>query len=133
LANFLLSSQKQYNSGSFDLHLKGGDIDMSQNAGSIGLRSFVARVATSLAALGAVSLYAAALVSPALALPGQIPLVSNLGTLAADRNQVIRVMIVGDSITQGLEGDWTWRYRIWQWFKEEGVEVCVISILISLC
>ncbi|WPG99684.1 Esterase, SGNH hydrolase-type [Acrodontium crateriforme] len=26
-----------------------------------------------------------------------------------------KVMIVGDSMTQGLEGDWTWRYRIWQW------------------
>lgn len=26
-----------------------------------------------------------------------------------------RVMICGDSMTQGAEGDWTWRYRIWQW------------------
>ncbi|KAK1573908.1 fibronectin type III domain-containing protein [Colletotrichum navitas] len=33
----------------------------------------------------------------------------------------IRVMIVGDSMTQGREGDFTWRYRLWQWMTEEGV------------
>ncbi|KFY45450.1 hypothetical protein V495_02964 [Pseudogymnoascus sp. VKM F-4514 (FW-929)] len=26
-----------------------------------------------------------------------------------------KLMIVGDSISQGMEGDWTWRYRLWQW------------------
>jgi lysophospholipase L1-like esterase len=30
----------------------------------------------------------------------------------------IKVMIVGDSITQGYEGDYTWHYRIWQWFRD---------------
>lgn len=25
----------------------------------------------------------------------------------------IRIMLAGDSITQGSEGDWTWRYRLW--------------------
>ncbi|KAL1841152.1 hypothetical protein VTJ49DRAFT_7377 [Mycothermus thermophilus] len=35
----------------------------------------------------------------------------------------LRVMVVGDSISHGREGDWTWRYRIWQWFREEGVSV----------
>ncbi|KAH7021126.1 SGNH hydrolase-type esterase domain-containing protein [Microdochium trichocladiopsis] len=24
-------------------------------------------------------------------------------------------MILGDSITHGANGDWTWRYRLWQW------------------
>jgi hypothetical protein len=105
---------------------------MPRNAGLIGVRSFATRVTTSLAALGAVSLHAVVVASPALALPEQIPLVSNPGTPAANQNQGISVMIVGDSITQGLEGDWTWRYRIWQWFKDEGVEVCIISIIISL-
>ena len=32
-------------------------------------------------------------------------------------NRPLRVMIVGDSISHGEEGDWTWRYRLWQWFK----------------
>ncbi|GAB1207477.1 hypothetical protein APSETT445_006197 [Aspergillus pseudonomiae] len=39
------------------------------------------------------------------------------------RGNALRVMIVGDSMTQGQEGDYTWRYRIWQWFKEQGVAV----------
>ena len=29
----------------------------------------------------------------------------------------LRVMIVGDSITHGEEGDYTWRYRVWEWFR----------------
>lgn len=35
----------------------------------------------------------------------------------------LRVMVVGDSMTQGGEGDWTWRYRLWQWFINQGVDV----------
>ncbi|MFJ9742673.1 fibronectin type III domain-containing protein [Streptomyces sp. NPDC101166] len=35
----------------------------------------------------------------------------------------LRVMVVGDSMSQGDEGDWTWRYRLWQWFKSQHVEV----------
>ncbi|RAH49623.1 uncharacterized protein BO95DRAFT_450154 [Aspergillus brunneoviolaceus CBS 621.78] len=31
----------------------------------------------------------------------------------AGRDAALRVMIVGDSMTQGQEGDYTWRYRIW--------------------
>src|SRR5918993_1328375 len=35
----------------------------------------------------------------------------------------VRVMIVGDSVTQGSSGDWTWRYRLWQHFQAAGVAV----------
>ncbi|WP_282090683.1 GDSL-type esterase/lipase family protein [Streptomyces tendae] len=35
----------------------------------------------------------------------------------------IRVMVVGDSISQGHEGDYTWRYRLWQWFRENNISV----------
>ncbi|EMF14799.1 carbohydrate esterase family 3 protein, partial [Sphaerulina musiva SO2202] len=28
-----------------------------------------------------------------------------------------RILIIGDSITHGGEGDYTWRYRLWQWFS----------------
>ncbi|KAK2025539.1 SGNH hydrolase [Colletotrichum zoysiae] len=38
-----------------------------------------------------------------------------------DASPPIRVMIVGDSISQGREGDFTWRYRLWQWMTEERV------------
>lgn len=35
----------------------------------------------------------------------------------------LRVMVVGDSMTQGREGDWTWRYRIWQFFQHNQIAV----------
>lgn len=35
----------------------------------------------------------------------------------------LRVLVVGDSMTQGAEGDFTWRYRIWEWFRNNGVDV----------
>ncbi|KAL2118759.1 hypothetical protein VTJ04DRAFT_5718 [Mycothermus thermophilus] len=38
-------------------------------------------------------------------------------------HDALRVMVVGDSISHGREGDWTWRYRIWQWFREEHLTV----------
>ncbi|KAL7795689.1 hypothetical protein V8C43DRAFT_304570 [Trichoderma afarasin] len=33
------------------------------------------------------------------------------------------IMIVGDSISQGRNGDFTWRYRLWEWFHNNGVSV----------
>ncbi|KAL2147986.1 hypothetical protein VTI28DRAFT_42 [Corynascus sepedonium] len=38
-----------------------------------------------------------------------------------DEENVIKVMVVGDSISHGREGDWTWRYRIWEWFQQQGI------------
>ncbi|MGK5638341.1 fibronectin type III domain-containing protein [Streptomyces sp. URMC 126] len=35
----------------------------------------------------------------------------------------LKVMVVGDSMSQGYEGDWTWRYRLWEWFKKEHIQV----------
>lgn len=32
-------------------------------------------------------------------------------------NHKMRIMIVGDSITHGVEGDHTWRYRLWEWLQ----------------
>ncbi|EME38875.1 hypothetical protein DOTSEDRAFT_75553 [Dothistroma septosporum NZE10] len=42
--------------------------------------------------------------------------------LAPDR---LKIMIVGDSMTHGEEGDWTWRYRIWEWLQHSvpGIKV----------
>jgi lysophospholipase L1-like esterase len=31
-----------------------------------------------------------------------------------------RVLLFGDSITQGKDGDWTWRYRLWRRLQEAG-------------
>ncbi len=33
------------------------------------------------------------------------------------KNKVIKIMVAGDSISHGMEGDWTWRYRLWAWCK----------------
>ncbi|KAH8803580.1 hypothetical protein F5884DRAFT_888954 [Xylogone sp. PMI_703] len=39
----------------------------------------------------------------------------------------IKVMIVGDSISHGRQGDYTWRYRIWQWFTGNGITVDLVG------
>lgn len=48
---------------------------------------------------------------------------SSVGKSLAGRQSPLRVMIVGVSMSQGQEGDWTWRYRIWQWFQQNGIAV----------
>jgi hypothetical protein len=51
-------------------------------------------------------------------------LLQNETSAALDsRANAISVMVVGDSMTQGKEGDWTWRYRLWEWFNDQGVQV----------
>jgi lysophospholipase L1-like esterase len=39
------------------------------------------------------------------------------------KQNAIKVMVVGDSISHGREGDWTWRYRIWEWFDQQRIPV----------
>jgi hypothetical protein len=48
---------------------------------------------------------------------------SQPATLRLEPRDAISIMVVGDSISQGFEGDWTWRYRLWEWFQTEGVAV----------
>ena len=38
-----------------------------------------------------------------------------------------RIMLVGDSITQGSAGDWTWRYRLWQHLRDSGAQVDLVG------
>lgn len=57
-----------------------------------------------------------ALVAAALAVP-VIP-----GTAAA-ADPPVRILLLGDSMTQGSAGDWTWRYRLWDHLTENDVEV----------
>lgn len=35
----------------------------------------------------------------------------------------LKYMIVGDSISHGMEADWTWRYRIWEWLTGQSYPV----------
>lgn len=34
-----------------------------------------------------------------------------------------RILLLGDSVTQGSSGDWTWRYRLWQLLTRAEVDV----------
>lgn len=43
------------------------------------------------------------------------------------RQSGLRVLVVGDSISHGQEGDWTWRYRIWQWFQQNSISVRMVG------
>lgn len=40
---------------------------------------------------------------------------------AADGAAPLRILIIGDSVTQGSTGDWTWRYRLWRHLTDAGV------------
>jgi lysophospholipase L1-like esterase len=40
-----------------------------------------------------------------------------------------RVLVVGDSISNGFEGDYTWRYRLWQWTRNQNVPATFVGPL----
>ncbi|MEU7862678.1 GDSL-type esterase/lipase family protein [Nonomuraea sp. NPDC049141] len=40
---------------------------------------------------------------------------------------VIKVMIVGDSISHGSSGDWTWRYRLYKHLRHHGVNLDLVG------
>ncbi|KAF2026064.1 SGNH hydrolase, partial [Setomelanomma holmii] len=37
------------------------------------------------------------------------------------RQNGVKILIAGDSISHGAEGDYTWRYRLWQWLRANNV------------
>ena len=39
----------------------------------------------------------------------------------------VRILLVGDSVTQGSAGDWTWRYRLWQHLRDTGTAVDLVG------
>lgn len=44
-----------------------------------------------------------------------------------------RIIIVGDSITHGGEGDYTWRYRLWQWFQSQNIAADFVGPYTGVC
>jgi lysophospholipase L1-like esterase len=38
-----------------------------------------------------------------------------------------RILLVGDSVTQGSSGDWTWRYRLWKHLHTSGSDVVLVG------
>jgi len=39
----------------------------------------------------------------------------------------VRVMLLGDSVTMGSSGDWTWRYRLWRHLERNGADVDLVG------
>lgn len=44
----------------------------------------------------------------------------NLDVVTAQNS--IKILVCGDSITQGADGDFTWRYRLWEWFQQANAQ-----------
>ncbi|MCR8945160.1 fibronectin type III domain-containing protein [Streptomyces sp. OUCMDZ-4982] len=89
--------------------------------------TFVTELQTSLRALASrLGAYANPLVYLSDRLSQMVPsLIARLQQLhqGIGNSTPLRVMVVGDSMTQGYEGDWTWRYRLWEWFRDQNVAV----------
>lgn len=43
------------------------------------------------------------------------------------RSDPLRLMLVGDSVTHGFAGDWTWRYRLWSQLTDAGVAIDLVG------
>jgi len=39
----------------------------------------------------------------------------------------VRVMLLGDSVTMGSSGDWTWRYRLWKHLEHSGADADLVG------
>ncbi|KAF6833791.1 fibronectin type III domain-containing protein [Colletotrichum musicola] len=39
----------------------------------------------------------------------------------------LKLMVVGDSMSHGREGDFTWRFRLWQWLRKEEVDFTFVG------
>lgn len=50
-------------------------------------------------------------------------LLGGLTGCARESREPVRVLIVGDSVTQGSAGDWTWRYRLWEHLRDDQVDL----------
>lgn len=64
-------------------------------------------------------LFAVGALAAALLLAG-VPLGTSSATAAAGQPKV-QIMLAGDSITQGIDGDYTWRYRLAMEFRRQAI------------
>ncbi|KAB5554920.1 SGNH hydrolase-type esterase domain-containing protein [Coniochaeta sp. 2T2.1] len=55
---------------------------------------------------------------PTLSRPSPSPAPSPSASPSPQPIPQIKILIVGDSITHGAEGDYTWRYRLWEWLSQ---------------
>lgn len=52
-----------------------------------------------------------------------ITLIQPLDAVALRTRDIPKFMVIGDSITHGHEGDYTWRYRLWEWLQSSNTTV----------
>ena len=74
---------------------------------------------------------AAALAATAAVVSCLLP--ATAATAAGAPRAPVRVLIVGDSVTQGAAGDWTWRYWLWRHLTGSGVPVDFVGPNDGLC
>ncbi|KAL1848679.1 hypothetical protein Daus18300_013549 [Diaporthe australafricana] len=68
-------------------------------------------------AITAMAVVMAAPLTSGLAIPDSGNSNTNYMAAAPDPGaDTVRILVCGDSISQGREGDFTWRYRLWEWF-----------------
>lgn len=105
---------------------------MAREIGSLGLSlsALLDRVPTSVIIAGALGLLGVA--AAAVVQTPQVPLLMEPDSATQKSHSRISVMIVGDSITQGTEGDWTWRYRMWEWCRDQNLQVRYMIFFLSL-
>ncbi len=60
--------------------------------------------------------------TPTVVVTALAPACGALCPAAAD-DPTARVLLAGDSVTQGSSGDWTWRYRLWKHLEASGSPV----------
>lgn len=79
----------------------------------------------------------AALAAVALAQDGTASLPATVAAVASRAPEAmatpIKVMFVGDSITHGHEGDYTWRYRMWEWFRANNISFDFVGPYTGQC
>ena len=56
-----------------------------------------------------------------------VPCYDESGNLPAIVNQAPKIMVVGDSISHGMQDDWTWRYRAWNWLNHFGYKATFVG------
>lgn len=61
------------------------------------------------------------------------PVVGAAAPGAGGSPRKLRILIVGDSVTQGSSGDWTWRYRLWKHLEASGVAADFVGPHRGLC
>jgi lysophospholipase L1-like esterase len=69
------------------------------------------------------TLSAVVLAATALATLATVPASATEPDDVAGPPAPVRIMLAGDSITQGFDGDFTWRYRLFAEFERQGVAV----------